>query len=114
MKLLVNNIIVPYFDTKKDTLRLPPLQKAIWQIDIWSVHCSQKFQTWMKEFHLTIVLQFMPSGCTSILQPYDVGIQWVFKHSLKHSYHADIITMMTTQIEHGVENLVFDKCHGFL
>ncbi|KAF9218271.1 hypothetical protein BS17DRAFT_181173 [Gyrodon lividus] len=69
---------------------------------------------WMKEFHPTIVLQFVPGGCTSILQPCDVGIQRVFKHLLKHSYHADIVTMMTTQIECGVENLVFDKRRGFL
>ncbi|KAF9220990.1 hypothetical protein BS17DRAFT_847189 [Gyrodon lividus] len=113
MKLLVNNIIAPYLDTEKDMLGLPPSQKAIWQIDIWSIHHLQQFHMWMKEFHLTIVLQFMPGGCTSILQPCDVGIQWVFKHLLKHSYHADIMTM-TTQIERGVENLVFDKCCGFL
>ncbi|KIK73844.1 hypothetical protein PAXRUDRAFT_90205, partial [Paxillus rubicundulus Ve08.2h10] len=66
MKSLVNNIIAPYFDTEKDTLGLPLLQKAIWQIDVWSVHCSQQFRTWMKEFHPTIVLQFVPGGCTSI------------------------------------------------
>ncbi|KIK74593.1 hypothetical protein PAXRUDRAFT_789527, partial [Paxillus rubicundulus Ve08.2h10] len=65
MKLLVNNIIVSYFDAEKDTLGLPPSQNAIWQIDIWSVHCSQQFQMWMKEFHLTIILQFVPGGCTS-------------------------------------------------
>ncbi|KIK73085.1 hypothetical protein PAXRUDRAFT_179301 [Paxillus rubicundulus Ve08.2h10] len=114
MKSLVNNIIAPYFDTEKDTLGLPPSQKAIWQIEVWSVHRSQQFRTWMKEFHPTIVLQFVPGGCTGILQPCDVGIQRVFKHLLKCSYHADIVTMMTTQIEHGVENLVFNKCHGFL
>ncbi|KIK80134.1 hypothetical protein PAXRUDRAFT_159480 [Paxillus rubicundulus Ve08.2h10] len=114
MKSLVNNIIAPYFDTEKDMLGLPPSQEAIWQIDVWSVHHSQQFRMWMKEFHPTIVLQFVPGGCTGILQPCDVGIQRVFKHLLKRSYHADIVMMMTTQMECGVENLVFDKRCGFL
>ncbi|KAF9227641.1 hypothetical protein BS17DRAFT_856294 [Gyrodon lividus] len=72
MESLINNII--------DVLGLPPSQKVIWQIDIWSIHCSQQFwawvKFWMKELPPTIVLQFVPGGCTSILQPCDVGIQY--------------------------------------
>ncbi|KAG2054946.1 hypothetical protein BDR06DRAFT_982203 [Suillus hirtellus] len=43
MESLVDNIIAPYFEQVKAALGLPPLQKAIWQIDMWSVHCSAKF-----------------------------------------------------------------------
>ncbi|KAG6380264.1 hypothetical protein JVT61DRAFT_8356 [Boletus reticuloceps] len=40
---LVDNIIALYFETEKKALGLLPTQKAIWQIDVWSVHCSKKF-----------------------------------------------------------------------
>lgn len=38
MESLVNNIIAPYFASQKRKLGLPETQKAIWQIDVWSVH----------------------------------------------------------------------------
>jgi len=34
----VDNILLPYFVSKRNVLNLPPTQKALWQIDIWSVH----------------------------------------------------------------------------
>lgn len=114
MESLVDSIIAPYFEAEKKVLGLPPEQKAIWQIDVWSVHRSDKFWSWMKMQHPSIVLQFVPGGCTSILQPCDVGIQRVFKHALKRSYHEDIVKIMTAQIESGAEDLVFDKRRGFL
>ena len=114
MESLVDNIIAPYFEAEKKKLGLPPSQKAIWQIDIWSVHRSERFRSWMKKQHPSIILHFVPGGCTSILQPCDVGIQRVFKHSLKRSYHEDIVKIMTAQIESGAEVLIFDRRRGFL
>jgi hypothetical protein len=114
MESLVDNIIAPYFEAEKKKLGLPPSQKAIWQIDIWSVHRSERFQSWMKKQHPSIMLHFVPGGCTSILQPCDVGIQRVFKHSLKRSYHEDIVKIMTAQIESEAEALIFDRRRGFL
>ncbi|KAG2355843.1 hypothetical protein BDR07DRAFT_1302030, partial [Suillus spraguei] len=35
---LVDKLIAKYFDQKKEELGLPLMQKAVWQIDIWSVH----------------------------------------------------------------------------
>ena len=83
MESLVDNIIVLYFKAKKKALGLPPLQKVVWQIDIWSVHCLEKFRSWMKKQHSSIIVHFVSGGCTSILQPCDVGIQQSFKYSLK-------------------------------
>jgi hypothetical protein len=78
----VNNILAPYFDNEKKKLGRPPRQKALWQIDVWSVHCSKEFHTWMKQNH-PIILDYVPGGCTSIHQPSDVGIQQPFKLSAK-------------------------------
>jgi hypothetical protein len=44
MQLLVDHIIAPYF-SKKAKLGLPEDQKAIWKIDIWSVHRSEEFRS---------------------------------------------------------------------
>jgi hypothetical protein len=43
MKTLVNDIIAPYFNTKKAELKLPPSQCSLWMIDYWSVHKSEEF-----------------------------------------------------------------------
>ncbi|KAJ7304728.1 hypothetical protein DFH08DRAFT_639352, partial [Mycena albidolilacea] len=64
MHLLVNLIIAPYFEAKKKELGLPPSQFSIWIIDCWSVHKSREFLDWMKVNHPTIIVLFVPGGCT--------------------------------------------------
>ncbi|KAE9389686.1 hypothetical protein BT96DRAFT_774835, partial [Gymnopus androsaceus JB14] len=63
MRTLVDTIIAPYFDRKKEELGLSPNQKAIWQIDVWSVHCSKEFRSWLRENHPNIILIYVPGGC---------------------------------------------------
>jgi hypothetical protein len=69
MQLLVDKIIVSYFFAQKARLGLPKSQKSIWQIII-------------------------PGGCTGVWQACNIGIQCIFKHSLKCSYHEDIVTVI--------------------
>ncbi|KAJ7125507.1 hypothetical protein C8R43DRAFT_867773, partial [Mycena crocata] len=64
MHLLVDTIIAPYFEETKKRLGLPPTQISIWKIDCWSVHKSEAFRNWMKKNHPTIILLFVPGGCT--------------------------------------------------
>ena len=109
MESLIDNIIALYFEAKKHALGLPPSQKTIWQINVWLVHHLERFRTWMKTHHPSIILQYVPGGCTGILQPCNIRIQWIFKHTLKQSYHENMVRMMTDQIKHGMEELVFDK-----
>ncbi|KAG2055889.1 hypothetical protein BDR06DRAFT_981632 [Suillus hirtellus] len=75
MHSLIDNIIAPYFEQKKQELGLPQMQKTIWQIDVWSVHRSEEFHSWMKIHHPTIGLHYVPGGCTGLFQPCHVGIQ---------------------------------------
>ena len=114
MHLLVNNIISPYFAWQKAKLSLPPSQKAIWQIDIWSVHRSKEFRTWMLKHHPNIIVEFVPSGCTLVWQACDTGIQRIFKHSLKWSYHEDIVSVMLKQMEDKANIIQVDMCWGAL
>ncbi|KAG2057802.1 hypothetical protein BDR06DRAFT_980802 [Suillus hirtellus] len=75
MHSLIDNIIAFYFEQKKQELGLPQMQKTIWQIDVWSMHRSEEFHSWMKIHHSTIGLHYVPGGCTGLFQPCDVGIQ---------------------------------------
>ncbi|KJA19676.1 hypothetical protein HYPSUDRAFT_104632, partial [Hypholoma sublateritium FD-334 SS-4] len=64
MCILVNTIIAPYFERMKADLGLPSTQYAIWKIDCWSVHKSLEFLDWMRLHHPTIIIIFIPGGCT--------------------------------------------------
>lgn len=83
MKSLVDEIIAPYFDARKQGLMLPTSQCALWMIDCWSVHKSKDFRSWMKDAHSNIIISFVPGNLTGIAQPLDVGIQHVLKQSMK-------------------------------
>lgn len=99
MRDFVDNILAPYFEGVR--ARFSPTQKALWQIDVWSVHRSEEFQNWMKKTHPLIILDFVPGGCTGIHQPCDVGIQRPLKLSIRRSYHEDIVQEISKQLEKG-------------
>lgn len=113
MRILVDTIIAPYFERMKADLGLPSMQYTIWKIDCWSVHKSVEFLGWMKLSHPTIIVIFVPGGCTGIWQPLDVGVQHVMKLSIKRSAHKDIVDEVSAQIESG-ENIKLDVTLGVL
>jgi hypothetical protein len=102
MRSLINDIIAPYFDKKKETLGLPQSQCSFWTIDCWSVHRSEEFLSWMNQEHPTIIICFVPGGCTGLWQPLDIEIQHALKQSMKWSAHRDIINKTTTQLDSGI------------
>jgi hypothetical protein len=101
MKTLVVEIISPYFEQKKAELNLPHSQHAIWKIDCWSVHKSEDFRNWMIKQYPTIIVIFVPGGCTRLWQPLDVGIQRVLKQSTKRSAHQDVVNEFLAYLEDG-------------
>jgi hypothetical protein len=113
MHSFVEKILVPYLSEQKAKLGLPESQKSIWQIDVWSVHRSKEFRNWMKTHHPNIIIDFVPGGCTGVWQACDVGIQRIFKHSLKRLYHEDVVAAILKQIDDDVEIKV-DKKLGVL
>jgi hypothetical protein len=114
MQLLVNDIIAPYFHKKKVDLGLQKTHSSIWKIDCWSVHKSEAFLTWMKKNHPTIIVIFVPGGCTGVFQPLDVGIQRILKLSMKRSAHRDIVDEVCAQIDAGVTDFKVDTSLGTL
>jgi len=109
MKSFVIFILDPYFNEKRGELGLPSTQKALWQIDVWSVHRSLEFRNWMSENYSNIILDFVPGGCTGLHQPCDVGIQRPFKQSIKRSYHEGIVEDMLEQIQNDLPIVPLDK-----
>ena len=68
----------------------------------------------MKVHHPNIILYFVPGGCTPVWQACDTGIQQIFKHSLKRSYHKDVISAILKQMEDGADAIQVDKWLGIL
>ena len=102
MKSFVIVILVPYFITEKEHLSLDPLQECIWQLDIWSIHASPKFQTWMFDNYPWIILNYIPGGCMGLWQPCDVGIQCILKLAVKHSQQTTVIYKVYSQMQQGI------------
>ena len=71
---------------------------------------------WMITFHPTIIVMFVPAGCTGLFQPCDVGLQRIFKHSLKISAHEDIVSEVLEQLKKGraVADVKMDTTMGVL
>ncbi|KAE9398748.1 hypothetical protein BT96DRAFT_821561, partial [Gymnopus androsaceus JB14] len=109
MHTLVDTIIAPYFDQKKEELGLSPNQKAIWQIDVWLVHHSKEFCSWLRENHPNIILIYVPGGCTGVFQACNIGIQHIFKLLLKRSYHGNVVAEILQQLDKKVKTVVLAK-----
>ncbi|KIO33022.1 hypothetical protein M407DRAFT_56131, partial [Tulasnella calospora MUT 4182] len=66
MRHYVSHIAVPYFQRKIKELGLPENQRCILYLDVWSVHRSAEFRTWLRKTYPWILLQYCPGGCTSL------------------------------------------------
>ncbi|KAF8308999.1 uncharacterized protein EI90DRAFT_2873841, partial [Cantharellus anzutake] len=64
MKSFVTNLLAPYFTATKEHLGLDPLQECMWQLDVWSIHTSLEFRTWIFNNYPWIILDYVPGGCT--------------------------------------------------
>lgn len=116
MRSYVTNILVPYFQKHKTRLSLPQSQCCIWFIDIWSVHRSDEFCSWLWEAYNWIILNYIPNGCTGLFQPADVGIQRPLKHAIRWSTHYHAIQKTIHALRSGVQagNIQLDKRIGVL
>lgn len=101
MRAYVNDILAPYFERKKRENGLPPTQKSLVQLDVWSVHRSAEFREWMRKNHPTIILDYVPGGCTGVHQPCDVGIQRPLKLSIRKTYHEDVVEDLLSDANKG-------------
>lgn len=101
MRNYVTHILVPYFDWHKTRLSVP-LQRCLWVIDVWSVHRSLEFRTWLRSTYPWITLNYIPGGCTGLWQAADVGIQRPMKHAIRRSAHHHVIQETLQQLNGGI------------
>jgi hypothetical protein len=115
MKTWVVDILVPYWQLKMAEFGLQS-QECLLQLDVWSVHQSQEFKSWMKENYPWITLEFVVGGCTGIWQPCNTGIQRPLKLSIKHQQQEGITNEVLVQLEKGIapEDVMFDLTLGHL
>jgi hypothetical protein len=93
----IEDVVIPYVAREKARLGLPPSQKVLLIIDVWSVHRSAELRDWMRKHHPEIIIDFVPGGCTGIGQPLDVGINRPFKHAVKVAYHSWLVETLLEQ-----------------
>jgi hypothetical protein len=106
------NMIEVYATRVKARDGLHPNQKMIWMINVYFMHHSEEFLDHMALKHPNIFVDFVPGGCTGIIQPCDVVIQRLFKHAAKRSYHEDVAKEFMSQLQAGKEKLTLDTTLG--
>ncbi len=112
----VTDILVPYFKQQKRAYNAPKAQECILQLDVWLVHRSVAFWTWLNTNYNWITYLYIPGNCTGIAQPCDIGIQRPFKQATQQAQHADIIDETVHLLQTGTDpqNLSLDISIGTL
>jgi hypothetical protein len=98
----VTTVLVPYWTKEKELAGAPADQDCVLQLDVWSVHRSVAFRTWLDKNYIWINYSYVPANCTPVAQPCDVGIQRPLKHVVKQAQHAAIVDETLSLLEDGV------------
>ena len=98
MQQYILEIIVPYTNARIGEHGLQADAKVVLVLDVWSVHKSATFITFLKEKHPNILLVFVPPNCTSQLQVADVVLQRPFKHGIKKQFNNWAASKISEQI----------------
>ncbi|KAL2623471.1 hypothetical protein R1flu_003676 [Riccia fluitans] len=74
-------------------------------LDCWSVHKSSEFKLWLVETHPEICLIFVPTNCTSELQPTDVILQRPFKPAFQQHYSKWYVEQIEIALSVGIDSI---------
>ncbi|KZO89906.1 hypothetical protein CALVIDRAFT_491200, partial [Calocera viscosa TUFC12733] len=64
LKVFVTNLLVPYFESKNKENHRASHATCLWVIDVYSVHRSAEFRSWMHDTYLWILMHYIPASCT--------------------------------------------------
>jgi hypothetical protein len=70
-------------------------------LDVWAVHISAEFRSFISEKHSYIKLVYIPPNCTSKLQVADVALNYPFKHGFKRRFNEWAAQVIHDQIQQG-------------
>ncbi|KAG8768875.1 hypothetical protein FRC12_005309 [Ceratobasidium sp. 428] len=102
MRTWVTKILVPYFLQMIKQNNLPRTQRCILQIDVWAIHRSEEFRSWMAKTYPWIVIHYIPGGCTGQFQACDLLVNRALKIAIEQACHANIAEETTHALRSGV------------
>jgi hypothetical protein len=97
----IENILVPYFEQKKQSLGLPPEQKSLLIWDVYRPHRTEKVLKKLEENNILVI--FTPANCTSELQPLDLVLNAVFKRHQRDYFTEWYASEVASQMENGID-----------
>ncbi len=82
---------------------LNEVQHAILQIDVYAVHISDLYRSWLAEKYPFFHLIFIPAGCTPVAQVLDLHNNRPFKHFFKRLFQSFLATEVSKQLAEGAD-----------
>ncbi|KZV59291.1 hypothetical protein PENSPDRAFT_595721, partial [Peniophora sp. CONT] len=107
MEVYFEEVVVPFFEKQKERLGLDSEQECVVLLDCWSVHRSAAFHDLVRTRWPWLCLRFVPGGMTGLAQPCDVGIQRVYKLSIKNSQLNDVVAETMEYLEEERDPALF-------
>jgi DDE superfamily endonuclease len=101
MKEYVQNIIEPYRKARITEHNLDKDAHVLLNLDVWAVHISAEFRTFLDNEHPHIHLVYVPANCTSKLQVADIALNYPFKHGFKRRFTRWAAGLIHSQIIDG-------------
>jgi DDE superfamily endonuclease len=98
MRQWIHEVLLPYADRKIVQHSLPRDSHIVLVLDVWSVHVSEEFRTFLRTYHPNIHLVFVPPNCTSKLQVADVILQRPFKCGIRRQFTSWATEILQEQI----------------
>jgi hypothetical protein len=83
-------------------------EKMVWLLDCWTVHKSKKKLDWVKKKHSTILVIYVLTNCTNVLQHVDVILQYLLKHAFKMTFNSWTTNIINSHIDTSA-NIVNSK-----
>ncbi|KAJ2925554.1 hypothetical protein H1R20_g11541, partial [Candolleomyces eurysporus] len=102
MKEWMKEILQPWVEEYIRSHDLPGNQKLILFIDCYPVHISEEFRTYVFKEFPNVFLIFVPANCTGIMQPADVGLNRVIKHSIRQAALDYLVKSHKEQLDKGL------------
>lgn len=104
MQDYVRRIIDPFVKGKIKEHKLhADNNHALLLIDVWKVHKSQEFRSWMAANYPHYHIVFIPAGCTGVIQPADVLLQRPLKHEFSNQFTSWSTDQMMKQLQENVD-----------
>ena len=95
----VDELLVPWFNNRKETLKLPKDQKSLLILDVFAAHRTADFLSKLEANNICCC--YVPAGCTGQLQPLDVALNDELKKLLTAEFTTWYASEITKELKSG-------------